>query len=69
MGPRASQGWSRAGVSSASTLAFLSMGVGGFLWGWLFDRYGARGVVLLGGLLQGFGLVMVIHPRLSGHLV
>jgi MFS family permease len=40
-----------------STLAFLSMGVGGFLWGWLFDRFGARVVVLLGGLLQGAGLV------------
>src|SRR3954447_10791967 len=52
-----SLGWSRAGISMASTLAFLWMGVGGFLWGRLFDRYGARVVVLLGGLLQGFGLV------------
>ena len=52
-----SLGWSRAGISTASTLAFLWMGVGGFLWGWLYDRYGARVVVLIGGLLQGFGLV------------
>ncbi len=52
-----SLGWSRAGISSGSTLAFLWMGVGGFLWGALFDRYGARVVVLLGGLLLGFGLV------------
>jgi MFS family permease len=50
-------GWSHAGISMASTLAFLWMGVGGFLWGWLFDRYGARPVVLCGGLLQGIGLV------------
>src|SRR6185312_4932873 len=52
-----SLGWSRAGISTASTLAFLWMGVGGFLWGSLFDRYGARVVVLLGGLLQGVGLI------------
>jgi MFS family permease len=52
-----SLGWSRAGISTGSTLAFLSMGVGGFFWGRLFDRYGARVVVILGGLLQGLGLV------------
>ncbi len=56
-------GWSRAGISTASTLAFLWMGVGGFLWGWLFDRYGARVVVLLGGLLQGFGLIMASQAQ------
>jgi len=32
------------------------MGVGGFLWGWLYDRYGACVVVLFGGPLQGLGL-------------
>jgi MFS family permease len=52
-----SLGWSRAGISTGSTLAFLAMGIGGFFWGRLFDRYGARVVVLLGGLLQGLGLV------------
>jgi MFS family permease len=58
-----SLGWSRAGISTASTLAFLWMGVGGFLWGWLFDRYGARVVVLLGGLLQGLGLVLASQAQ------
>jgi MFS family permease len=58
-----SLGWSRAGISTASTLAFLWMGVGGFLWGWLSDRYGARLVVLLGGLLQGLGLVMASQAQ------
>jgi MFS family permease len=53
-----SLGWSRAGISTGSTLAFLAMGVGGFFWGRLFDRYGARVVVILGGLLQGLGLVV-----------
>jgi MFS family permease len=52
-----SLGWSRAGIATASTLAFLWMGVGGFLWGRLYDRYGARIVVMLGGLLQGVGLI------------
>ena len=50
-------GWSRTEISMASTLAFLWMGVGGFLWGWLFDRYGARVVVALGGAIQGAGLM------------
>jgi MFS family permease len=58
-----SLGWSRAGISSASTLAFLWMGVGGFLWGRLFDWYGARVVVLLGGMMQGLGLVMASQAQ------
>jgi MFS family permease len=58
-----SLGWSRAGISAGSTLAFLSMGVGGFFWGRLYDRYGARTVVLLGGLLQGLGLVLASRAQ------
>jgi MFS family permease len=53
-----SLGWSYAGISTASTLAFVWMGIGGFVWGWLYDRYGARVVVLFGGFLQGLGLVV-----------
>jgi len=51
-------GWSRAGVSSASTLSFLFMGAGGFAWGALNDRYGTRPVVLAGAVLLGLGLVL-----------
>jgi MFS family permease len=58
-----SLGWSRAGISTGSTLGFLSMGVGGFIWGRLYDRYGARVVVLLGGLLQGLGLVLASQAQ------
>jgi MFS family permease len=58
-----SLGWSRAGISTASTLAFLWMGVGGFLWGWLYDRCGARVVVLFGGLLQGVGLAVASRAQ------
>ena len=56
-------GWSRAGISTASTLAFLWMGVGGFLWGCLYDRYGAHVVVFFGGLLQGLGLVVASQTQ------
>src|SRR6185295_16393685 len=51
-------GWTRAGVSSAETFDFLVMGVAGFGWGALSDRFGARVVVLAGALLLGLGLVL-----------
>jgi len=51
-------GWSRAGISLAMTLGFVVMGVGGFLWGTLSDRIGARPVVLMAALLLGVGLVL-----------
>ena len=51
-------GWSRAGVSGAMTIAFLAMGVGGFAWGTLSDRYGARPVVFAGSALLALGLML-----------
>ncbi|TPL24993.1 MFS transporter [Mesorhizobium sp. B2-4-9] len=51
-------GWSRAGISSAMTLNFLVMGLGGFVWGALSDRFGARIVVTIGALLLGLALVL-----------
>jgi MFS family permease len=51
-------GWSRAGISSAMTLNFLAMAVGGFGWGYLSDRIGARIVVLAGGMILGLALVL-----------
>src|SRR5687768_5626440 len=50
-------GWSRAGVSAASTLNFLCMGVAAFFWGALSDRFGTRIVVLAGAVLLGLGMV------------
>ncbi|KAA0692622.1 MFS transporter [Neorhizobium sp. P12A] len=50
--------WSRAGISSAMTLNFLVMGVGGFAWGAASDRFGARPVVLIGAALLGLALVL-----------
>ena len=51
-------GWSRAGISAAMTIGFLSMGVGGFGWGTLSDRIGPRPVVLAASALLVGGLVI-----------
>ncbi len=53
-----STGWSRAGVSSAMTLNFITMGIASFIWGSISDRYGPRVVVTMGALLLGLGLVL-----------
>jgi len=52
----ADTGWSRAGISAAMTLNFLAMGVAGFGWGALSDRYGPRPVALASAVLLGLGL-------------
>src|SRR5262249_50635789 len=44
-------GWSRTGVSTAALINWLCMGLGGFVWGALSDRFGTRAVVLTGGVL------------------
>ncbi len=51
-------GWSRAAISTAMTLNFLTMGAAGFAWGALSDRFGARIVVLAGAVLLGAGMVL-----------
>lgn len=51
-------GWSRASISAAMTLVFLVMGVSGFIWGMLSDRYGPRPVVISGGVLLALGLAI-----------
>jgi MFS family permease len=40
------------------TLVFINMGIGGFFWGALTDRFGPRIVVLSGALLLGAGLAL-----------
>lgn len=54
----AAQGWSRTAVAGASMVSFLAMGVAGFAWGAVSDRWGTRAVVLAGGAIQGLGLVL-----------
>jgi MFS family permease len=62
-------GWSRAGISGAMTLNFLAMGLAGFGWGTLSDRYGTRKVVLAGSLLLGLGLVLASRATSQGAFV
>src|SRR5579871_3166395 len=50
--------WSRAEISSAMTINFLVMGVGGFAWGAISDRFGPRIVALCGAVLLGAGLLV-----------
>jgi MFS family permease len=50
-------GWSRTGISTAALINWLCMGLGGFVWGALSDRFGTRAIVLTGGVLLGLGLV------------
>jgi MFS family permease len=56
-------GWSRAGISSAMTLDFLTMGVAGFGWGAVSDRFGTRIVVLTGAVLLGLGLLLASRAQ------
>ena len=51
-------GWSRAGISSAMTIDFLTMGIAGFGWGAASDKFGTRPVVLSGAVLLGLGLCL-----------
>lgn len=51
-------GWSHTGIASAMTLNFVVMGIGGFMWGAVSDRFGPRIVVLIGAALLGLALVL-----------
>ena len=52
----ASTGWSRAGIATAMTINFVTLGVAAFGWGALSDRIGPRRVVLAGAVLLSVGL-------------
>lgn len=56
-------GWTRAGISAAMTIGFLSMGLGGFVWGALSDRIGARPVVLIASILLAVGLLVASRAQ------
>jgi MFS family permease len=56
-------GWSRTDISLAMTLNFIAMGVAGFCWGMMLDRFGPRGVLLSGSTILGLGLVLASRAR------
>lgn len=51
-------GWSRTGISSAMTIAFLVMAVASMGWGALADRVGPRAVTLMGTFILAAGLLL-----------
>jgi MFS family permease len=55
---QASTGWSRADISAVALLAWVTLGIGSFIWGAVSDRTGPRAVIVVGGLLLGLGLVL-----------
>ncbi len=55
---QAATGWSRTNISAVALLAWVTLGIGSFLWGVLSDRTGPRTVIGVGGLLLGLGLVL-----------
>lgn len=59
----AETGWSRAGISAAMTLGFITLGVGGFFWGTLSDRIGPKPVVLIAAVMLGAGLALASQSR------
>ncbi len=59
-------GGSRAGISSAMSLNFLTLGAGSFFWGWASDRWGVRPVVMIGSVLLGLALVLASHAQSLG---
>ncbi|MGH8251607.1 MAG: MFS transporter [Steroidobacteraceae bacterium] len=56
-------GWSVTGVSSAMTIAFVTMAIGSIAWGSLSDRWGPRIVVLAGSVLLAAGLLLASLTR------
>ncbi|MEK7839458.1 MAG: MFS transporter, partial [candidate division NC10 bacterium] len=53
-----SLGWSRASIGAIGFFNWIVMGAGGFVAGYLSDRFGTRIVVLIGSGLLGLGLVL-----------
>jgi MFS family permease len=63
---QASTSWSRTDISAVVLLAWVTLGIGSFLWGALSDRTGPRVVVGAGGLLLGLGLVLASRAGTVG---
>jgi len=53
-----SMGWTRGEISGVALWMWTTYGIGALLWGTLSDRWGARRVAMVGGVLLGLGLVV-----------
>lgn len=56
-------GWSRTGISTAMTIAFLAMATSSIGWGALSDRFGPRGVAVAGSVLLAVGLLLASRAQ------
>jgi MFS family permease len=52
-------GWTRAMTAGAASLRSVQGGVAGPIVGWAVDKYGSRGVVLIGGVISGLGFILM----------
>jgi MFS family permease len=52
-------GWTRAMTSGAASLRSIEGGVAGPVVGWAVDKYGARRVIIFGGIVSGLGFAMM----------
>lgn len=53
-------GWSRTVTSGAFSMSRLEGGLGGPAAGWLIDKYGARKLAFIGGLITGAGFIALL---------
>jgi len=60
---QAAFGWSRTLVSGASSVAFLSMGIGGVIAGSLNDRFGPRSILTFSSISLGLGYILMSQMR------
>lgn len=63
------RGFDRVEVSAASSVFFLLTGVFGFAIGPLVDRFGARGFIAVGAVIQGLALILIGRLEASTWLV
>ncbi len=52
-------GWTRAQTSGAASLRSVEGGVAGPVVGWAVDRFGSRGVIIIGALISGLGFALM----------
>ncbi|CAB1056553.1 hypothetical protein D1BOALGB6SA_1290 [Olavius sp. associated proteobacterium Delta 1] len=60
---RALHGWSKATLSSAVTLYFFTSGIMGMVIGREIDRYGPKGVLIVGSLIIAVAFVLLVYIK------